>query len=404
MFKKLGFFAFLRYSIPGTIWAIGISSLLVNISTSVVFAGSALYLKTVLGVAVSAIGLLEAIVEAIAYGVRIFSGVISDYCRKRKFLLVVGFAMLALAKPLLGVSKSFAGIFVARTIDRIGNGIQASPRDAFVSDCSPKNMKGACFGLRQSLAVVGSTIGGLLGIVLMKLTGNNFELLFILAGIPATIALIILIIFVKEKFVKKTELQRKKIKLRDLKLLGKRFWILMVVVMIFMLGRFGEIFISLHACGNFALDVAYCTVITLIYNLFSTLISYPFGKLSDKIERTTLLLIGFVTLLVSHLLLGYAENLMFVFCGTIFWGLQRGITDGLFATLVSDCVPKDLRGTGFGVYYLVVSASTATASTIAGITSQKSGEAAAFITGAVFSCCAILILLFCKKALITRSR
>ncbi|MDR2666663.1 MAG: MFS transporter [Holosporales bacterium] len=401
MFGKPSFFAFLKCSIPGTIWAIGVSSLLVNISTSIVFAGSALYLKTVLGVAVSAIGLLEAVVEAIAYGVRIFSGVISDYCKKRKFLLVIGFVMLALAKPFLGISRSFTGIFVARVIDRMGNGIQASPRDALVSDCAPKDMKGACFGLRQSLAVIGSTVGGLLGIVVMKLTGNNFELLFILAGIPAIVATVILIIFVKEKCVKKSELQRKKIKLKDLKLLGKKFWILMIVVMIFMLGRFGEMFISLHACSNFALDVAYGTAITLIYNLFATIISYPIGKLSDKKNRTTLLLGGFIALLLAHLLIGYAKNLTFVFCGTVLWGVQRGITEGLFATLVSDYVPKDLRGTGFGVYYLIISAATATASTIAGIISQCNGEASAFIVGAVFSCCAILTLLLCKKALAT---
>lgn len=403
MSKKLGFVSFLKESIPGTIWAIGLSSLLVNAATSVVFSGSALYLKTVLGVAVSTIGFIEAIVEAIAYAIRIFSGVISDYFRKRKCLMVIGFVMLTISKPLLALSKTFVGIFIARTVDRIGNGIQASPRDALVSDASPKETKGACFGLRQSLAVIGSTLGGIFGIVVMKLSNNNFELLFMLAAIPAAFAVIILIMFVKEKqHDKKDEEPRRKIKISDLKALGKKFWILMIVVIVFMLGRFSEIFISLHACGNFGLDLAYGTSITMIYNLVSTLVAYPMGKLSDKMERTTILFMGFVLLLFAHLSIGYAPNLSVLLLGTVLWGAQRGITESVIATLVSDYVPKELRGTGFGIYYLVVSVSTAIASAFAGVISQAKGEAFAFIIGAGFCFFAIILISGFKKKLVQK--
>ena len=388
----------IKKSIPGTIFAIGISSMLINMATSVVFSGSALYLKTVLGVAVSTIGALEALVESIAYGIRIFSGMISDYFKKRKALMVIGFAMIAISKPLLAFSKTFGTVLASRTIDRIGNGIQASPRDALISDVSPEKSKGTCYGLRQSLAVLGSTLGGLFGIAIMKLTNNNFELMFVLAGIPAVIAVVILLLFVKEKFNKQEVKQKQtKIKYKDLCSLGKRYWILLVIVACFMLARFSEVFITLHACGNFGLNVAYGTVITMIYNLLSVFVAYPMGILSDRVNRLNVLLLGFIILCISHLCLGYASSLNGVILGTAFWGIQRGITDSVLATLVSDYVPKNVRGTAFGLFYLVVSLSTAAASAIAGRIAQAGGEGSAYIFGSKICIIAIILLVIMKR-------
>ncbi|MDR1476367.1 MAG: MFS transporter [Holosporales bacterium] len=396
-----GFFDSLRSSIPRAVWIVGLSSLLVNVSTSVVFAGSALYLKTVIGVSIATIGLAEALVEAIAYGVRIFSGVFSDYMRRRKPLMLLGFTMLAVAKPMLALSKSFGEVLTARAIDRIGNGIQATPREALISDLAQKEHKGACFGMRQSLAVIGSTIGGIFGIVVMQVTHNDFEFMFILASIPATLAIFILLFFVHEKKSEPSQHKsdRRKIRIQDLKLLGKKFWILMIIVVATMTARFSEVFISLFACGSFELDVAYGTSITIIYNLFSVFVSYPMGKLSDRMNRTTVLFIGIIFLALAHLTIGCASGLSMIFLGTIFWGIQRGITEAMFATLVSDYVPKNLRGTGFGTYYLIVSISAASASALAGMVSQSFGEGAAFLSGACICCFSIIFLLFFRKSL-----
>ncbi|MDR2458755.1 MAG: MFS transporter [Holosporales bacterium] len=385
--RDLGFFRYMLHAVPGTVWAVGISSLLINTATSASFIGVALYLKITCGVSIGMIGCLEAIVEAIAYITRMFSGAISDYFKRRKPLMILGFAMIIVSKPLLAMSRVYATVLVARGIDRIGNGMQASPRDALISDSAPHNVKGACFGLRQSLAVIGSTLGGIGGIVVMRMSDNSFTTLFTLSTVPALIAVVTLIMFVKEEKKTQERGERRKIRLRDLKLLGKHFWMLMVVVTPFMLSRFSEVFISLHACGNFGLDIAYGTSITVIYNLMSTAVSYPIGKLSDRIGRVRLLLLGFIILLFAHLLIGFAMNLYMVLFGTILWGCQRGIADGLIATMVSDYVPKDLRGTGFGVYYFVVSFTTAISSATAGAVSQLYGEAYAFIMGAC--CCGV---------------
>jgi MFS family permease len=394
------FFLFLKAAVPGAVWCIGVSSLLVNIATSVTFAGTALYLKTVLCVATSDIGIIEAVVEAIAYAVRIFSGVISDYFRNRKTVMMIGFLLVTISKPVLGLSESASGVFVARAIDRLGNGIQATPRDALIGDVSPREWKGACYGLRQSLAVVGSTIGGALGIVVMTFSGNDFQLLFFLAAIPSFIAVMILLFFVRE--AKEGAIQkraRRRIKLTDLTSLGKKYWTLMATIAIFMLGRFSEVFLSIHACSNFGLDVAYGTLIVIIYNLAAALISYPIGKLSDSINRTTLLLIGFFLSFLSHVTLWTTNSLFLVFVGTVLWGCQVGIVQSISSALISDYVPKELRGTGFGAYYFIVALCTATASVVAGFVSKGFGEAYAFCIGAAFCLMSIVVGLLVRKRL-----
>ncbi len=397
--KSLGFSQFLKQSIPGTIFAIGVSSLLINLSTSVIQSGVAVYLKIVLGVAVSTIGLIEAIVECIANTIKIFSGVISDYLRKRKLLMVVGFVLLTISKPLMAISKGIISIFVARTIDRIGNGIQASPRDALISDSAPTELKGACYGLRQSLAVIGSTLGGMFGMLVMKLSNDNFQFLFLLATIPAVLATLILVFFVKEKPIDGCKSSKRKIRLHDIKSLGKRFWLLMIVVAVFMLARFGEFFISLHACENLNMKKTHIFIITIIFNLFTTLSAFPTGKLSDRMDRIKLLCFGFAVLFCADLCIGYANHVLWIFLGAAFWGIQRGIVDSMFSILVSSFSPKEFRGTGFGVYYIVVSISTFLATTFAGFISAYFGEAASFGSGAVICLLSMLILSLLRRTL-----
>ncbi|MDR1488744.1 MAG: MFS transporter [Holosporales bacterium] len=399
--KKAGGFFFDR-SIPRGILAIGIASLFINIATVVTFSGSSLYMKTVLGTGVAVIGLLEAVIEIVAYTTRIFSGVISDFFKNRKVGIVIGFALIAISKPLLAFSKTVPHIFITRLMDRAGNGIQASPRDAFVGDIAPPHLKGSCYGFRQSLCAIGSTIGGIMGIVILSMSNNNFELLFLIAGIPAVLAVLVITLFTKEKKDnhQKSKLNRQPIKIKNLKLLGNKFWLLMIVVLVFMMSRFSEIFIVLHACGNHGLSISYGPSISVIFNLVAALIAFPIGKISDKIERTTLLLIGLIMLFSAHLLIYSSSSLYGIFLGLVIWGSQFGINQAIVSVLVSDYVPKGLRGTGFGVYYVITAIATGFASFFAGIMSAKTGsEVTAFFYGAIFSGISIILLLFLKGRL-----
>jgi len=367
-----------------------------------VYSLNALYLSTVIGISAVWIGLLEGAIEAISYLVKLCSGVLSDYFKKRKNIMLIGYALTAISKPLLGLSSGYSAIFSARIIERLGNGIQATPRDALVGDVAPADHRGACYGLQRSLGIIGSFLGTLLAIAAMFYTNNNFRLVFILASIPATIAFGILYFAVKEpkhahyatdiKINKNTE--RHPIHWRDLTRLGKEFWGLMAVVSIFMLARISETFIVLSAHKNFGLPETYGPIIMTFYNITYCLCSYPIGLLSDRIGRYKLLIIGISTFMIADLFITLAPNLYTLFIGVFFWGCQMGISQNIFASLVADLAPEDLRGTGFGVFYLISGVSVFCGGFTGGTIAHLYGEGSAFAMSFLVAGVAMIALLF----------
>ena len=318
--------------------------------------------------------------------------------KKRKIFLLLGFFFLTISKPLLAFSTSYIQIFLVRSLDRLGNGLQASPRDALIGDLASKENKGACYGFRQSLALIGSTIGGILGICIMNFSNNNYKLLFILISIPAILAFFVVLFFVKDKAnVKKSNPLVKTIKITDITLLGKQFWALMIVTVLFTLGRFSEVLICILACEQFGLSVSFGPMIPIIYSLVSALISFPIGKLSDSINNYKILLLSLLIFTISHLTIGLAQNIYFLFFGVILWGLFKGIIDNINARLIIDFVPKELRGTGFSLYSLLSSISMVLASSSAGYISDLFGQQFAFLYGALTGLISIFTLLYLKK-------
>jgi len=333
------------------------------------------------------IGILEGAIEAISFFMKLFSGVLSDYLKKRKNIMLIGYALTAISKPLLGISSSYAAIFTSRIVERLGNGIQSTPRDALVGDIAPAQHRGACYGLQRSLGVIGSILGALLAMCAMYWTNDDFRLVFLLASIPATIALAILYFAVKEpkhahyandiKVSKNSE--RHPIHLRDLMRLGREFWALMIVVAIFMLARISETFIVLDAHKNFGLPKSYAAAIMILYNITYCLCSFPIGLLSDRFGRYKLLIIGIGSFMIADLLITMAPNLYVLFAGVLFWGCQMGISQNIFASLIADLVPEDLRGTGFGVFYLISGLSVILGGLAGGIVAHLYGEGSAFL-------------------------
>lgn len=391
-------------SIPKSIWALGVATLLINVSSAIIFSLSSVYMKTILGVATGWIGLLEGAVEACAYGTKVFSGIFSDYLRRRKAIMVWGFALATLARPILAISSSFGAVFTARLLDRIGNGVQSTPRDALVGDISPAEIKGTCYGLRQSLATAGSFFGGIVGVGAMVWTAENFQHVFWIATIPAVLAFIILVIAVKEPPRAPAEIDsttnkpaRHPIHWNDLIRLGKPYWLLMIVAGIFMLSRVSEAMLLLHAHQNFGLSVKYTPLILILYNGTNSLASYPIGRLSDRIDRRILLGLGFVVLIIADILLGWAPNIFVMMAGVAVWGVQIGITQSMFLALVADTVPDDLRGTGFGFFYLVSAVSLVLASTIGGTIAQCYNEHVTFMVSSVIASIALVALIIMAK-------
>jgi MFS family permease len=376
--------------------------LFINISVIMVYSLNALYLSTVIGISAVWIGLLEGAIEATSFLLKLFSGVLSDYFKRRKNIMLIGYALTAISKPLLGISSGYAAIFSSRILERIGNGMQGTPRDALVGDVAPAQHRGACYGLQRSLGLMGSILGALLSIIAMSYTTDNFRLVFLLASIPATIAFIILYFTVKEPKhahykndikISKTE-ERHPIHWRDLSRLGKEFWCLMIVVAIFMMARVSETFIVLDAHKNFGLPKSYASGIMLIYNITYCLCSFPIGLLADRYGRYKILIVGIATFMIADLFIGMATNLTSIFIGVLFWGCQMGISQNIFASLVADFAPEDLRGTGFGVFYLISGLSVLFGGVIWGTIAHLYGEGSVFMLSFVVAGLSMATLLF----------
>lgn len=390
-----------KLAIPSSIWALGFATFLINVSSVIVFGLSAVYMKTILGVSTGWIGLLEGVVEACAYATKLLSGVFSDYLQRRKRIMVVGFALATLARPVLAIFSTFGAVFTARLMDRLGNGIQSTPRDALVGDIAPTAIKGKCYGLRQSLATAGSFFGGILGVLAMIYTQSNFKHVFWIATIPAILALIILTVFVKEpkKHHEDKSKVQERIRFSDIPKLGKPYWLLMAVAAVFMCARIGEAMLILHAHLNFGLSEAYTPIILILYNGTNSLASYPVGYLSDRMPRYYLLILGFVMLIISDVLLAFANNLTMVLAGVCFWGVQIGITQSMFMALIADKVPPRLLGTGFGFFYLISAIALVVAGTLGGSIGNIYGQGASFLYSFVVAFVAlVLLLLFVRSS------
>ena len=389
--------------IPASIWAIGFASMLLNISAVMIFGIAALYVKQILGVATGIVLLLEGFFEALAYVMKLFSGVISDYLRKRKLVMVWGFALTVIARLFFALSSSFGVLLTARILDRLGNGIQSTPRDALVGDLAPENIKGACFGLRQSLAVAGSFIGGFVGIWCMVSTNQNFQTVFAVASVPAFLGLLLVLFFVKDSHAEEITVDKKPIRhpihLSDLKRLGKSYWILMGIALVFMSARVGESVLVLHATGSFNLDQSFSHAILILYNVMNSLCSYPVGYLSDKFGRYGFLGLSFFILILADAFLGFAADLTTMMIGVALWGIQIGMSQSMFLSLIADHVPEDLRGTGIGFFYLISAAALLLAGGIGGIAEHMYDQFATFIVSGTISLVALLMLAVFHKTL-----
>jgi MFS family permease len=368
---------------------LGFVSLLMDVSSEAIHALLPLYLVTVLGTSALTVGVIEGIAEATAAIVKIFSGALSDRLGKRKFLAALGYGLAAFTKPVFPLAGSVGWLVAARFIDRIGKGIRGAPRDALVADIAPPHLRGASFGLRQSLDTVGAFVGPLLAIAGMWLFADNFTLVFWLAVIPAFLSFGLIAFAVKEP-ERPAELPTVKspLSFRELGRLGGAFWWVVAVAAVFTLARFSEAFLILRA-QSIGLPLALVPAVMVVMNVAYALSAYPAGLLSDKVDRTTVLVLGLALLIFADIVLGLAGGVAGVAIGVVLWGLHMGLTQGLLATLVADAAPAELRGTAFGMFNLVSGVALLAASIIAGALWDAAGPRGTFLAGAAFTAIAL---------------
>ena len=375
--------------IPAGVWVLGFVSLLMDVSSEMIHALLPVYLVTVLGVSALTVGFIEGIAEATASITKVFSGALSDLLGKRKLLAAIGYGLAAFTKPIFPLASSVSWLLAARFIDRIGKGIRGAPRDALVADIAPVHLRGASFGLRQSLDTVGAFLGPGIAIGLMWLTADNFPVVFWIAVIPAFLSFALILFAVREpgrpKGLRKVKAP---FSLAELKRLGSAYWWVVGVTTVFSLARFSEAFLLLRAQA-LGLPIFLVPMVLVVMNVVYALAAYPAGVLSDRTNRMTVLVFGFALLLAADVVLGTAAGLLGVALGVILWGLHMGFTQGLLATLVADTAPLELRGTAYGIFNLLGGVALLVASILAGALWDILGPKGTFLAGAAFTTLAL---------------
>jgi MFS family permease len=371
------------------VWVLGFVSLLMDVSSEMIHSLLPLFMVTVLGTSALTVGLIEGLAESTALMVKVFSGVLSDYLGKRKGLAVFGYALGALTKPLFALASGVGMVLAARFLDRVGKGVRGAPRDALLADIAPAGMRGAAFGLRQSLDTVGAFLGPLLAVGLMLLWANDFRAVFWVAVIPGLLAVALLLFGVHEPKRQEAHKPVNPISRANLNRLGAAYWWVVGIGAVFVLARFSEAFLVLRAAQG-GIPVALVPLVPLVplvmvvMNVIYAASAYPFGKLSDSMSHTKLLALGAAVLIAADLVLATDAHWMTVLFGVVLWGMHMGITQGLLARMVADTAPADLRGTAYGFFNLVSGLAMLLASVLAGLLWDRLGASFTFYAGAVF--------------------
>jgi MFS family permease len=392
MISPFGFSGSPKSSIPPTVWALGLVSLFMDISSEMIHSLLPLFLTGTLGVSVAFVGLIDGIAESTAAISKVFSGYISDKIGRRKPLILLGYSLGAFTKPFFAMAGGPFIVLGARFADRIGKGIRGAPRDALIADVTPTDIRGRAFGLRQAMDTAGAFAGPLLAIALMALFASNIRAVFWVAVIPGMLAVLCVLLGVREPDETADSSQVKPpIDLKALRRLSPAFWTVVAIGVAFTLARFSEAFLILKAHAE-GLPLLLAPLVLVVMNVVYSLGAYPAGILSDRVPATRLLLLGLLALIAADISLVYVPGLVGAFLGTAFWGLHMAMTQGLLAKLVADHAPAHLRGSAFGLFNLTTGIAMLFASVIAGLLWDQVGSGATFLAGAGFAAFAALMV------------
>jgi MFS family permease len=379
--------------IPRGIWMLGFVSMFMDISSETVHSLLPMFLVTSLGASATMVGLIEGVAEATTPIVKMFSGALSDYLGNRKWLAVIGYGIGALSKPLFALAPTAGIVLAVRVADRIGKGVRGAPRDALVADITPTHLRGAAYGLRQSLDTVGAFLGPLLAVGLMLLWADNFRRVFWVAVVPGLVAVALLIFGIREPARQAGVKRVNPMTVENLRKLSRPYWGVVFIGTVFSLARFSEAFLVLRAMQG-GIPVALVPLVMVAMNVVYSISAYPSGKLADSTNPTKLLAIGLTVLFASDIVLAQGNQWPVVLLGVALWGLHMGLTQGLLTTMVAHAAPSDLKGTAFGLFNLMTGLVTLVASLVAGELWDRFGASATFYAGAGFcllTLCALAI-------------
>jgi len=379
-------------AIPQTVWMLGFVSLFMDLSSELVHSLLPVFLVSTLGASVLTVGFIEGISESAALIAKVFSGALSDFFRRRKALILLGYGMAALTKPLFPLATSAEAVFAARFLDRIGKGIRGAPRDALVADVAPPAIRGAAFGLRQSMDTIGAVLGPALAMALMFWLGGNIKAVLWFAVIPAFLTVFLIVVGVEEPEDASTSRRfRSPIRLEILARFSGDYWRVVAIGAVFTLARFSEAFLVLRA-REVGFAMTWVPLVMVVMSLVYAAAAYPAGLLSDRVNRRHLLAAGLLVLIVADVVLARGGTPFLVVLGVALWGLHMGCTQGILAAMIADATPPELKGTAFGLFNLASGLFMLLASVIAGGLWDRYGASVTFYAGAAFSLAALGML------------
>jgi MFS family permease len=379
-----------RPRLPRNVWVLGFVSLFMDLSSEIYHALLPAFITIVLGLPATALGAIDGVAEATANFAKLFSGRLSDRSLRRKPWVMAGYGLAALSKPLFPLATSAPAVLIARFADRIGKGIRGAPRDAMLADETPAEIRGRAFGLRQTLDTIGALLAPLVAIGLMAWLASNIRAVFWIAIIPAAISFLLAWLALREPEQHLAPLKKSPF-FAGFKELDKDTKRLLQVGFLFTLARFSEAFLILKGI-DIGLSEAMSPLTLAIFNLAYVALAYPAGALSDRLKPRSILMVGIVVLIAGNVVLAETGGFAGLVVGTILWGAHMALTQGIFARMVADSAPDELRATSFGAFYFVTGAGGLFASLGAGWLWDRQGSSATFLTSAAVAAAALAML------------
>ena len=365
----------------------GLTSFFTDTSTKMVYSVMPLFLLSI-GASKTTISLIEGIAESTASLLKAISGYWSDKIGKNKPFMIIGYGITAIITPLYALARIPIQILFFRFFERIGKGLRAAPRDSLISGSIKKNEAGKTFGFQKAMDNSGAIVGPLIAFLLLSIFPLNYSYIFLLATIPAILGVLTIIIFIREAKAEKKETTNK----ISLKLLPKKFYFFLIIIFVFTLGNSADALLLVKTSET-GIDKSYIPFVYMIFNTVSVLLAIPLGKLSDRIGREKLIILGFIVYAIVYYFFGRFNSInVFIFLFMLY-GFYSALTDGSQKAMISDIVSKDLKGTGFGIYHAVLGITLLPASLIAGLLYDKVNSNAPFYFGSIMALIATILMI-----------
>jgi MFS family permease len=365
-------------SVPRNVFYAGLVSFFMDFSSEMIYPLVPLFLSSVLGVNRTVIGLIEGIAESTASLLKVFSGWFSDRIQKRKILLIAGYGISALSRPVLALSTLWGQVLVFRFVDRFGKGIRGAPRDAVIAESTPAQDLGRAFGLHRAMDTLGAVAGPLTAFVVLFFFTGGFRIVFWLSLIPGIIAVMVIVLFIREtRHGEINSLPRLSLRAFDW-----RYKAFVSVAALFTLGNSSDVFLILRAT-DIGIKEVHVPLLYLCFNIVYSLISFPAGILADRIGKKRVILAGFLVFGFVYLGFALASEAWHIWGLFLCYGIFMGLTEGIHKAYLSTVIPGHLKATGFGIYNTCTGLAMLPASIIGGRLWDVFGAPATFYYGTI---------------------